>query len=125
MKVLSYALLSLLAGGFGIDFSENRENVEEGVAKVAKGLLAHGVTSFCPTIVTSPPETYHRVLPKIKKREGGKEGAAILGVHCEGPFISAAKKGAHQETCIRTFDKVLSSLCSNQRLNQFSMDSSV
>lgn len=28
---------------------------------VAKGLLAHGVTAFCPTIVTSPAEYYAAV----------------------------------------------------------------
>ncbi|XP_043269493.1 N-acetylglucosamine-6-phosphate deacetylase [Venturia canescens] len=97
-------------GGFGIDFSENRENIEEGVNRVAKGLLAHGVTSFCPTLVTSPLEIYRRVLPKIKKQKGGKEGAAVLGVHAEGPFISRSKKGAHQENSIRTLDKGIDSV---------------
>lgn len=73
---------------------------------VAKGLLAHGVTSFCPTVVTSTTETYHQVLPRIKKREGGEHGATILGVHVEGPFISPTKKGAHEESCIRKLDEV-------------------
>lgn len=94
------------SGGFGIDFSNNIDNVEEGVDKVAKGLLNYGVTSFCPTVVTSPVRTYHKILPKIKKRNGGSHGAGILGVHIEGPFISPSKKGAHAENYIREFDKV-------------------
>lgn len=93
-------------GGFGIDFSNNTNNVEEGIAKVAKGLLKYGVTSFCPTIVTSPSDTYHKILPRIKKQNGGSHGASVLGVHIEGPFISPSKKGAHSEDHITKFDEV-------------------
>ncbi|KAK0088503.1 hypothetical protein PV325_011804 [Microctonus aethiopoides] len=90
-------------GGFGIDFSYNIDNVEEGINKVAKELLAHGVTSFCPTLVTSSAENYHNILPRIKKNKGGAHGATVLGVHVEGPFISTNKKGAHQEFHIKKF----------------------
>ncbi|XP_045763349.1 N-acetylglucosamine-6-phosphate deacetylase [Maniola jurtina] len=97
-------------GGWGIDFSYDCENVEEGVKKVAQKLLAHGVTSFCPTMVTSDKEKYAKILPKIKKAQGGSNGATVLGVHLEGPFISLAKKGAHADEYIRNPDKGLASL---------------
>lgn len=74
---------------------------------MAKHLLGHGVTSFCPTLVTSPPETYKAVIPQIQRREGGPEGATILGIHVEGPFINPAKKGAHPQNCIRDYDNGL------------------
>lgn len=49
------------SGGYGSDFSQPSEDVSEGVSIVAKKILEHGVTSFCPTLVTSPPSVYHKV----------------------------------------------------------------
>ena len=48
-------------GGFGVDFSSDVETLEEGLVTVARGLLQHGVTSYCPTIVTSSQENYNKV----------------------------------------------------------------
>jgi N-acetylglucosamine-6-phosphate deacetylase len=40
------------SGAFGVDFSIDVDTIEEGLKKVAKGLLPHGVTSFCPTVIS-------------------------------------------------------------------------
>ncbi|XP_062340724.1 N-acetylglucosamine-6-phosphate deacetylase [Osmerus eperlanus] len=90
-------------GGYGIDFSQATEDVRGGVSLVAKKILEHGVTSFCPTLVTSPPNIYHKVLPEVRVHNGGREGAGVLGFHLEGPFISPEKKGAHPEKYLHTF----------------------
>ncbi|PNI91400.1 AMDHD2 isoform 9, partial [Pan troglodytes] len=66
-------------GGFGVDFSQATEDVGSGVALVARRILSHGVTSFCPTLVTSPPEVYHKVVPQIPVKSGGPHGAGVLG----------------------------------------------
>ena len=67
-------------GSFGVDFSSmEADKVSENVSKVSQRLLEHGVTAYCPTIVTSSPDYYKRTLPKIKPTPGGKHGAAVLG----------------------------------------------
>ncbi|XP_055844077.1 N-acetylglucosamine-6-phosphate deacetylase [Episyrphus balteatus] len=90
-------------GGYGVDFSYDIDTVAEGVIKVAKGLITNGVTSFCPTLVSSPSEIYRKVLPQIPTHVS--KGAGILGVHLEGPFINPQKKGAHPEVCLKKLDK--------------------
>uniref|UniRef100_A0A803TX51 Amidohydrolase domain containing 2 n=1 Tax=Anolis carolinensis TaxID=28377 RepID=A0A803TX51_ANOCA len=45
-------------GGFGVDFSQATDDVASGISLVAQKILSHGVTSFCPTLVTSPPSVY-------------------------------------------------------------------
>lgn len=92
-------------GGFGVDFSQETDEAGQGISLVARSILPHGVTSFCPTIVTSPSSVYYKVLPQISVGDGGPGGAGVLGIHLEGPYISAEKKGAHPEHCLRSFSE--------------------
>lgn len=52
-------IINSVLGGFGVDFSQDVKATD--ISKVARGILAHGVTAFCPTLVTSPSEVYHKV----------------------------------------------------------------
>eukprot|EP00756_Hemistasia_phaeocysticola_P006852 Hpha_TRINITY_DN14022_c0_g2::TRINITY_DN14022_c0_g2_i1::g.44154::m.44154/K01443/nagA, AMDHD2; N-acetylglucosamine-6-phosphate deacetylase len=84
-------------GAFGIDFTTPTLTGAE-VDTICRGVLAHGCTSLCPTVITSSPEMYRAVLPLLRRREGDPErGACILGAHVEGPFLSDQKYGAHDK----------------------------
>ncbi|KAK8797003.1 hypothetical protein WA588_001128, partial [Blastocystis sp. NMH] len=88
-------------GSFGYDFSDPTITMDQ-IHHVTRNLLASGCTAICPTIITSAFETYHRNLQLFAYQEGSVEnGAAILGAHCEGPFISPQRSGAHPPEYVR------------------------
>lgn len=88
-------------GSFGVDLSLPGLTAAD-VQKFRVQLLQHGVTSVCPTVVTSDPGTYREVLGLIGGAAGSAEdGVTVLGAHLEGPFIDAEKKGAHKEDFVQ------------------------
>ena len=86
-----------LNGGFGHDFTENPETIWE----VARQLPQYGVTSFLPTIITSPLETVAKAQAMLANPPEGWQGATPLGLHLEGPFLNPQKKGAHNPSFMR------------------------
>ena len=87
----------------GINFSNPGLKIDD-IRKVSKLLWERGVAAYCPTIITSPLETYTHNLPLIAAAAGEQgEGAKVLGVHLEGPFINpeSGPRGIHQAAYIR------------------------
>ncbi len=80
-------------GSFGVDVASEAGRVPE----LSKKLLATGTTAYLPTLISSPPALYREALPILSTLacEGALDGAEVLGVHLEGPFIDEVKKGAH------------------------------
>ena len=74
------------------------EGTTEAQMAVATHLAAHGVTGFLPTTVTAPWEQQSQALSiaarAIASTDNGKDGAAVLGCHLEGPYVNPKKKGA-------------------------------
>lgn len=79
-------------GGGGADFMDG---TMEAFGIAARAHCAHGTTALCPTTMTCPDklllETIGLFLEAQKQDIGGAE---LLGLHLEGPFFSAASKGA-------------------------------
>jgi len=87
-------------GMLGYDFTSDPESV----AKAASVLPRYGVTGFLPTLISSTPEQYRKIIPKIRRKRGGVHGTTILGIHLEGPFLNSQFCGAHRADYFRQFD---------------------
>ncbi len=91
-------------GYLGEDTSDAKP---EGVKKMAYGVAKNGVTSFLPTTMTVEKDKIIAALNNVRAlKEESKtwDGAELLGVHAEGPFINPSKKGAQAEENILTPD---------------------
>lgn len=88
-------------GAMGGDTCDARE---ESLAGMSRHLAQHGVTSFCPTTMTLPFEQLAASLRAANDYCGHECGAYIQGINMEGPYISAAKKGAQSGAYIRKPD---------------------
>ncbi len=85
-------------GAFGADIGPDPDAIRTLVAR----LPATGVTSFLPTLISSPPERYEEFFAALE--EGEAEGARVLGAHLEGPFLAPERKGAHDPANLRPVD---------------------
>jgi N-acetylglucosamine-6-phosphate deacetylase len=95
-------------GAFGFDFSaipKDMATYQKGLHKVNHELLKTGVTSYLPTIPSQLPEVFQRALPYLAPSGATRNaslGCESLGAHCEGPFISPHKSGAHNHRVLRS-----------------------
>ena len=64
---------------------------------MARALLRRGVTSFLPTAVTAPLPALVTFADRVRTwlPDAPGDGAEPLGFNLEGPFLAAARRGAH------------------------------
>lgn len=85
-------------GAYGFDTNDAEE---EGLRFWMKNIPEEGVTSILPTTVTQMPDVLVAALKNVAKVvEEGYEGAEILGVHFEGPYLDMEYKGAQPPEAI-------------------------
>lgn len=90
----------------GVDDDDFAAARPEGWRRAARAQLEHGVTAFCPTLVTAPLETYDDALRRVAAARADIEDRllpSVLGVHLEGPFLGGAP-GAHPVELVRAVD---------------------
>lgn len=78
-------------GSFGVEVGTSAEALRH----LAAQLPSTGVTGFLPTLVSSPPDLYPRAFQAFDEARDAT-GAAALGLHLEGPFLSPKRAGAHR-----------------------------
>lgn len=110
-RVASVATDRLLVPGF-VDLQVNGiDDVDVAAAdgsdwdRLDRLLLAQGVTTWCPTLVTMPLERYARPLARIAEAmtRPAEGRPTIAGAHLEGPFLGGAP-GAHPVELIVPID---------------------
>ncbi|MEO1637104.1 MAG: N-acetylglucosamine-6-phosphate deacetylase [Cyanobacteria bacterium J06631_9] len=87
-------------GALGLAFPDLRADDFDQLVTICELLWRQGVDGFCPTLVTTTLENFRGSLAAIQayqhsaeNKQGGR--SQVLGAHLEGPFLNAAKRGAH------------------------------
>jgi N-acetylglucosamine-6-phosphate deacetylase len=98
--IISPGLIDLqVNGALGLEVSHSPDAIHQ----IAEWSLHSGVTGWLPTIVTAPASAYPRVFD-LWRGVDRTRGATPLGLHLEGPFLTVARKGAHNPEWITAAD---------------------
>ena len=87
-------------GAYGFDTNDANK---EGLRNWTKNIGSEGITSFLPTTITQTEEVLLKAVKCVAEvYDEGYEGAEILGIHFEGPYLDAERRGAQPLSCIQT-----------------------
>jgi N-acetylglucosamine-6-phosphate deacetylase len=89
-------------GGGGVLF--NDQPTREGMAAIATAHRKFGSTGIMPTLISDDLHVVDIALAAADAAVAAGD-PGILGIHIEGPFINAGKRGIHDATKFRTLDE--------------------
>lgn len=82
------------------DFDTN-DGEPEGLREWMRRIPEEGVTSILPTTVTQMPDVLEKAVANVAAvARNGYEGAEMLGIHFEGPYLDMEYKGAQPPEAI-------------------------
>lgn len=93
-------------GGGGADVMDAADD-EEAIGRIARFHASHGTTSWLATTMTAPRHELARAVEGVARameRGDAADGAEVLGLHLEGPFLNPRRCGAQHPASIRPFD---------------------
>lgn len=92
-------------GAVGIDV--NGASADD-LEKIGCFFAGNGTTAWLASVLTDTKEQTCRCIEQYKAyRDSAREGAKLLGIHLEGPFLAAEYKGAMPEYLLRKGDAAL------------------
>jgi len=89
-------------GGYGTEDADPKS-----ILGMSERLADFGVTGFFPTVYTDSTERMLASINAITEAIGDEQGAQILGIHVEGPFISPQRLGAQNPEGAKPVDIAL------------------
>ena len=76
----------------------------DSILAMSKDLADYGVSAFNPTLYSSDEETFIKAIKAVTDAMGNEQGARIMGIHLEGPFVSPEKAGVQRPETIHGAD---------------------
>ena len=79
-----------------------------GLEKIGTFFAGNGTTSWLASVLTDTEEQTRWCIDRYKEwKKEARDGAELLGIHLEGPFLASAYKGAMPEHLLRKGDAAL------------------
>ena len=89
-------------GGDGADFMDAHD---DSTARILGFHALHGTTALAATTLSASRGDLHNAVDTIARVSGERmDGAEIVAIHLEGPFINASRAGAQDRASIRVAD---------------------
>jgi N-acetylglucosamine-6-phosphate deacetylase len=83
-------------GGAGVEVTGGHGALD----RLEATLLARGVTSYLPTLVSAPDDVLERAMSELAERAADPT-SPVVGVHLEGPYLSPDHAGVHRRELLR------------------------